>query len=123
MSGGVDGSLEMNLFLEAKQCEFHKVMSDHEYIFYTGCGSQLEWRETGHLPTPRIGLRAAVIENHIYVTGGYDWYNSFTEILRWDPSTESWQHAGDIAVKRFRHAAVAIPSSIIESECSAMLLK
>ena len=91
---------------------------------YTGA-NQLEWREveTGHLPTPIFGLRAAVIENQIYVTGGGSHNGLHTEILRWDPSTESWQHAGDIAVKRFRHAAVAIPSSIIESECLTMYLK
>ena len=88
----------------------------NQVAIYTGGGSQLEWRETGHLPTPRIGLRAAVIENHIYVTGGYDG-NYLTEILRWDPSTESWQKAGDFALPRHFHAAVAIPSSIIESGC------
>ena len=61
------------------------------------------------------------IENHFFVTAGQNDGDSLTEILVWDPSTESWQHAGDLA--RFSHAAVAIPSSIIESECSAMFLK
>ena len=71
--------------------------------------------ETGELPTGRARLRAAVVENIIYVAGG-----SLTSILRWDPSTESWQEAGDLKVGRSFHAAVAVPSSIIESECSAM---
>merc|ERR1712110_886313 len=72
-------------------------VSSTEVAIYTGGGSQLEWREveTGRLPTPRRGLRAAVIENHIYATGGYDrdGHNGrdggkdLTEILRWDPST------------------------------------
>ena len=44
--------------------------------------------------------------------------NDFTAILSWDPSTESWQEAGNLAVGRANHAAVAVPSLIIESECS-----
>merc|ERR1719237_429659 len=104
-------------------------LSSTEVAIYSGGGSQLEWREveTGRLPTPRPELRAAVIENHIYVTGGQDvitgYYNDLTEILRWDPSSESWQQVGNLGVGRDSGAAVAIPSSIIESECSAMFLK
>ena len=76
------------------------------------------------LPSPRYGLRATVVDNIIYVTGGLDDdFNVLTSILSWDPSTESWQQAGDLKVARGFHAAVAVPSSIIESECSAMLLK
>ena len=90
---------------------------------YTGGVSQLEWREveTGQLPSPRRALRAATVDNIIYVTGGYNYDENVivkTTILSWDPSTESWQQAGDLAVGRFLHAAVAVPSSIIESECS-----
>ena len=91
--------------------------------FYTG-GSQLEWREveSGKLPTPRMALRAALVDNIIFVTGGWDDdHNGLTSILSWDPSTESWQQAADLAVGRYRHAAVAVPSAIIESECSAIL--
>ena len=85
---------------------------------YTG-GSQLEWRyvESGYLPSARIGMRAALVDNMIYVTGGYEYGNELTSILSWDPSTESWQPAGDLAVARHSHAAVAVPSTIIESEC------
>ena len=92
----------------------------NQVAIYTGGGSQLEWREveTGNLPTARYGLRATVIENHIYVAGGSDSQDHYlTEILRWDPSTESWQKAGHFAVARHFHATVAIPSSIIESGC------
>ena len=95
----------------------------NQVAIYSGGGSQLEWRETSKLPTPRVGLRAAVVDNVLYVTGGFeDDGNILSEILSWDPSTESWQQAGNLNVARFNHAAVAIPSSIIESECS-MLLK
>ena len=88
---------------------------------YTGGVSQLEWREvdSGNLPTPRGYLKAAMADNIIFVTGGWDdAVSGLTAILSWDPSTESWQEAGNLAVGRYLHAAVAIPSSIIESECS-----
>ena len=81
--------------------------------------------ETGQLPSPRVGLKAALVDNTIFVTGGVDTYafdhdyaSPITSILSWDPSSESWHPAGDLAVPRFYYAALAVPSSIIESECS-----
>ena len=78
-------------------------------------GSQLEWREVegGQLPSPRNGLRAALVDGVLYVTGGDDGFNSLTSILSWDPVAESWQQAGDLAVGRDFHAAVAVPKSVI----------
>jgi len=78
--------------------------------------SALSWRivETGDLPSGRRGLRAAVVENVLYVTGGiYDGYD-LTAILSWDPVQEKWTHAGDLKVARSSHAVVAIPSNAIE---------
>ena len=89
---------------------------------YTG-GSILGWREVegGDLPEARYGLRAAVIDNVIHVTGGRVYIgpdeNNPTSILSWDPPTESWQAVGNLAVGRFYHAAPAVASSIIASEC------
>ena len=79
-------------------------------------GSQLEWREVegGQLPSPRYGLQASVVGDVLYVTGGFDgWDNTLTSILSWDPVTESWKPAGDLAVERGFHAAVAVPTSVI----------
>ena len=78
--------------------------------------------ESGELPSPRFGLRAATIDNVIFVTGGQDDnQNPSTAILSWDPPSESWKPAGDLKKARYYHAVVAITSSIIESECSDML--
>ena len=73
-----------------------------------------EWREVegGELPSPRWILRATLVGDTLFVTGGVD-YNYFTSILSWDPVTESWQAAGDLAVGRYEHAAVAVPDSLI----------
>ena len=80
-------------------------------------GSSLEWREVegGELPSPRRELRAAMIGDIIYVTGGSDAdYNDFTSILAWDPVAETWNAVGDMHVARSYHAAVAVPHSIIK---------
>ena len=78
-------------------------------------GSQLEWREVegGELPSPRKGLRATLVGDVLFVAGGYDGNNYLTSILSWDPVTESWQSAGDLAVARSDHVAVAVPELLI----------
>ena len=76
----------------------------------------LQWREVagGELPTARFGLRAAMVGDVLYVTGGYDAYgNDLTSILAWDPVAESWQDVGDFAVARSLQAAVAIPIAMM----------
>ena len=82
-------------------------------------GSQLEWREVegGELPSPRVELRATLVADLLFVTGGLDYDgNALTSILAWDPVAESWQAAGDLAVARYGHAAVALPSSLVECQ-------
>ena len=98
------------------------VFFHNKVAVYTG-GSQLEWREveTGKLPSPLAKLRASMIDNTIFVTGGKGNDNSYpTSILLWDMSSESWKSAGNLAKGRYDHAAVAVSSSIIS--CSAKLL-
>ena len=77
--------------------------------------------EAGNLPTPRYYLQAATVDNLIFVTGGGDYSYVHSAILSWDPATESWQETSNFAVGRVHHAAVAVPSSIFESECSELL--
>ena len=81
--------------------------------------SALSWRivETGELPSARAELRAAVVENVLYVTGGEDSDGPLSAILSWDPFQEKWTHAGDLKVARSDHTAVAIPSNAVE--CAA----
>ena len=70
--------------------------------------------EGGELPSPRFGLQATLVGDILLVTGGYDAvYNDLTSILSWDPVTESWQAAGDLAVARSDHVAVAVPELLI----------
>merc|ERR1712130_1097039 len=84
-------------------------LSSTEVAVYSS-GSQLEWREVegGQLPSPRAGLRATSVGDVLFVSGGWDGNNHFTSILSWDPVAESWQPAGELAVARESHAAVAV---------------
>ena len=77
-------------------------------------GSPLVWREVegGELPSPRSGLRATVVGDVLYVSGGYD-NNYLTSVLSWNPARETWQEVGDLAVGRYRHAAVAVPEAFV----------
>ena len=80
-------------------------------------GSQLEWREVegGQLPSARFSLRATSINDILHVSGGKDDDgNKLTSILSWDPVAESWQRVGDLEVARYNHAAVAVPTSLVE---------
>ena len=78
--------------------------------------------EGGELPSPRKGLRATMVGDIIYVSGGQyysghggaDGLTDLTEVLAWDPVAESWNTVGDLAVGRYEHAAVAVPSSLIK---------
>ena len=84
--------------------------------FYSS-GNQLEWREveSGRLPSLKTQLRATLVDSTLYITGGWDdALNSLSSILSWDPVAESWQSAGNLAVARVQHAAVAVPTSNIE---------
>ena len=83
-------------------------------------GSQLEWREVegGELPEPRFSLRATLVGDILFVTGGGDDRNNYlTSILSWDPRAERWLPAGNLAVGRYYHAAVAVPASAIAMFC------
>ena len=67
--------------------------------------------EGGQLPEPRKGLRTTLV----FVSGGEDDdYNDLTSILSWDPVAKSWQPAGELAVRRDYHAAVAVSTSLVE---------
>ena len=91
-----------------------KKKSLNQVAVYSSGG--LDWREVegGELPSPRSGLRAAMVGDVLHVTGGYvnDDPYYLTSILAWDPVAESWQDVGELNVGRVSHAAVAVPDII-----------
>ena len=77
-------------------------------------GSPLVWREVegGELPTPRKGLRATVVGDVLYVSGGADGQH-LTSVLSWNPAWETWQEVGNLAVARGWHATVVVPTAFV----------
>ena len=53
------------------------------------------WRQTGSLPSARFGLRAAVLDNKIFVlggfTGGSDFAPKLKDILRYNTAYHTWK--------------------------------
>ena len=89
------------------------------------------WREVGHLPSPRSGLRGASLAGVLHVTGGRDGNNfpnfTFTAnpevssldcVLAWDPVAETWSAAGKLDQAREYHAVTALPLAVVEEYCS-----
>ena len=90
--------------------------TSHNQVAVYSRESQLEWRTvgSGHLPHPRSGLRATLVGDIPFLTGGYNSGSEATSVLFWDPVAESWQvAAGKLAVGRHFPAAVAIPDSLV----------
>ena len=78
-------------------------------------GSPLIWREVegGELPSPRVSLRATVVGDVLYVTGGRYGNNYLTSVLSWNPAGETWQEVSNLAVARYDHAAVVVPAGVV----------
>ena len=78
------------------------------------------WREAGHLPSGRFGLRGASLHGVLHVTGGVveDTLTRSGEILSWDAVSEEWGEAGRMVEAREWHAVTEIPLSTVTSLCS-----
>jgi len=66
------------------------------------------WRLTGPLPSGRHGLTAAVLDNNIFVFGGYDGsYSSLSDILQYNTTSHTWEEIGQMKEARsFQAVAV-----------------
>ena len=73
-------------------------------------GAPLQWREVGELPSACWSLVATKIGRDLYVTGGLQsGVGDLTSVLAWDAGEETWHEAGNLAVARHNHGAVAVP--------------
>jgi len=66
------------------------------------------WRLTAPLPSGRYGLRAASVENNIFVFGGTDddW-KSLSDILRYNKN-HTWEEVGQMKEARRWHAVAVM---------------
>jgi len=113
--GVYQGAAGQQVLLVTGGYYYGSYLSSTEVATYSSGGQLEEWREVegGELPSPRVGPRATLVGDILFVTGGKDNYYDLPSILSWDPVAESWQSAGDLAVGRYDHAAVAVPDSLI----------
>ena len=56
-----------------------------------------------------------MVDHILYVTAGEG--DDF-HFLSWNPSTETWLPAGELARGRNTPAVVAVPSSVLSTQCS-----
>ena len=78
------------------------------------------WRTAGRLPSPRYGLRAAMVGDLLHVTGGYDPDSGdMDEILAWDSVSETWSVAGHMETGRENHGVTEVSLAVVADYCSA----
>jgi len=67
------------------------------------------WRPAANLPSPRFGLRAASLDNKVFLFGGRDSWSDLDSILSYEPDTDTWQKAGTMTLPRAYHAVAVFP--------------
>jgi len=66
------------------------------------------WRPAANLPSPRDGLRAASLDNKVFLFGGNS-HSDLDSILSYEPDTDTWKEAGTMNVPRRDHAVAVFP--------------
>lgn len=81
-----------------------------------------QWRTAKSLPEPRAGFATLVINDKIYVVGGYSTEGTFSEFLRgygtileYDPAADVWKPVAALAEVRMAPIAAACGEKIIIS--------
>ena len=77
------------------------LLSSTEVLDYSQGGGA--WREVGALPSARSGLRGVNLEGIVYISGGWDGSSYYSDILAWNPGTETWSQAGNMKEARSFH--------------------
>merc|ERR1711936_801587 len=68
------------------------------------------WRPAANLPSARPGLRAASLDNQVFLFGGVHSSESpLDSILFYNPDSDEWQPAGNMIVPRWKHAVAVFP--------------
>lgn len=65
------------------------------------------WFYKKEMPSPRYGFGTAVVNNKIYVIGGTDGINYMSEVLEYDPATDTWTRKADMPTPRSDLAVAA----------------
>merc|ERR1719285_54631 len=79
-------------------------------------GTKGAWREVAPLPAPREGLSGASIDGVFHVLGGWGEYY-FSQILQFDPVTETWNQEGSCIYAGWNHGIAEVPQAAVEEYC------
>jgi len=55
-----------------------------------------QWQPLARLPQPRTGFSTVVVDEKIYVIGGGDGNNNYSDILEYDPATDRWKSIAEL---------------------------
>uniref|UniRef100_A0A3Q1JPL6 BACK domain-containing protein n=1 Tax=Anabas testudineus TaxID=64144 RepID=A0A3Q1JPL6_ANATE len=89
-----------NFYTDQQACEVYDPVSD-------------SWTDLASLPVPHVGAASAVLEEKIYVLGGYcqEDYSESGLVHRYEPSTKRWENMGKLrgAVADVRACLLQLP--------------
>jgi len=80
-------------------------------------GEASAWVLTGELPSPRIALRGANIDNRILMTGGDDGVSNFDDILEFDPISREWKLVDRMKNARNSHGVSVVDFTALAKFC------
>jgi len=76
------------------------------------------WSNVGNLPMAAYGMSGISVNNHIFVTGGYDVDNRYLNtILKFNPASIQWEKTGELRFARNHHAAAVLPLKEVKPYC------
>lgn len=90
-------SLQDHLYVAGGVCNLRKYYTDQQACeMYDPVTDS--WTDFASLPVPHVGAASAVLEEKIYVMGGYcqDDYSESGLVHRFDPSTQRWGNMGKL---------------------------
>jgi hypothetical protein len=88
------------------------VVHDNHYAYTSGpvysfTTRDCPWFYKRELPSPRYGFGTAVVNDKIYVIGGYDGFNYLSEVLEYNPASDAWTSKAKMPTPRSQ-LAVAV---------------
>uniref|UniRef100_A0A3Q3IXV3 BTB domain-containing protein n=1 Tax=Monopterus albus TaxID=43700 RepID=A0A3Q3IXV3_MONAL len=101
-----------HLYVAGGVCNLRKYYTDQQacevYDTVTDC-----WTDFAPLPVSHVGAASAILEEKIYILGGYcqDDYSESGLVHRYDPSTQRWENMGKLlgAVSDIRACLFQLP--------------
>ena len=83
-----------------------------------------QWKNISSMRYPRVGCAAAVFNNQIIVSGGWNGHAGITTSTEiYDIENDSWTLAENMKIPRYGHQLVVIPRDNIEDSAAEFVLK